>query len=159
VVVCIAGDRRAGRLQDPCRCSATLLQGQGWTVVLMAHQPPFNELPDELDQLALDPKVRELSILRVLHRAHAHQACVERIAGARRVGVSDEQIIAIQHPSTGPFSPKEWLGLAFVDEVIRTPRISDGLFEPMRSMFSEREIMELVLLVARYATPGQQLAA
>jgi alkylhydroperoxidase family enzyme len=125
----------------------------------MAHQPPFNELPDGLDQLALDPKMRELSILRVLHRAHAHQACVERVADARRAGVSDEQIIAIQHPGTGPFSPRERLGLAFVDEVIRTPHSSDGLFEPMRSMFSEREIVELVLLVERYGTPGRQLAA
>ncbi|MBV9579921.1 MAG: hypothetical protein JO057_15130 [Chloroflexi bacterium] len=72
-------------------------------------------------------------------------ARIQRVTDARRAGVSDEQIVGIQHPGTGPFSSKERLGLAFVDAVVRATAVPDGLVEPLRSMFSEREIGELWL--------------
>jgi 4-carboxymuconolactone decarboxylase len=118
----------------------------------------MHALPDKLDQLELDPKLRELAILRVTHRSHAHDACVQRVALARRVGVTDEQITAIQHPSAGPFSMKEQLGLAFADEVMDAPRVSGALFDQMRSVFSPREIVELLLVVGWYWTIGRLIA-
>ncbi len=49
-----------------------------------------------LDQLELDPKLRQLTILRVAHRTEEHYAWVQHVALARLVGVSDEQITALQ---------------------------------------------------------------
>ena len=126
----------------------------------MTHQSPRSEpFQDELDLTALEPASRELYILRVLHRMHAHPACSQRVAEARRAGVSDEQIVGIQHPATGPFSSKQRSGLAFVDALMRPPEVQDELARPPRSLFSEREIGELVLIVTAYARSGRQRAA
>ena len=45
--------------------------------------------------------------------------------------------------------------MAFAGEVMRTPRLSDALFEHMRSHFSSREIVELLLVVGWYWTVGR----
>src|SRR5215470_11371010 len=49
-----------------------------------------------LGELELDPKLRELAILRVAQRTQAHYAWVQHLALAQLVGVSDEQITALQ---------------------------------------------------------------
>lgn len=110
-----------------------------------------------LDQLELDPQLRQLTILRVAHRTQAHYAWVQHVALAHLVGVSDEQITALQRGELEGehFTTKEQLVLAFADEVIQTPRLSDALFERMRSVFSSREIVELLLVVGWYWTVGR----
>src|SRR5262249_53112860 len=95
-----------------------------------------------LDQLELDPKLPQLTILRVAHCAEAHYAWAQHVTLARLVGVSDKQITALQQGEAEgePFTTKEQLVLAFADEVIQTPRLSDALFERKRSHFSSREM-------------------
>jgi 4-carboxymuconolactone decarboxylase len=107
-----------------------------------------------LEQLELDPKLRELTILRVAHHTQAHYAWVQHVALAQLVGVSDEQITALQQGEAERehFTTKEQLVLAFADEVMHTPRPSDALFEQMRRLFSSREIVELLLVVGWYWT-------
>jgi 4-carboxymuconolactone decarboxylase len=94
----------------------------------------------------------ELTILRVAHRTQSQYAWVQHVALAQLVGVSDEQIAALQQDETGMehFTTKEQLMLAFADEVMQTPRLSDVIFEQMRSHFSSREIIELLLVVGWY---------
>jgi len=110
-----------------------------------------------LDQLELDPKLRELTILRVTHCTEAHYAWVQHVSLARLVGVSDEQIAALQQEKVEGvhFTTKEQLVLAFADEVMQTPRLSDALFERMRRLFSSREIVELLLVVGWYWSVGR----
>jgi len=110
-----------------------------------------------LEQLELDPKLRELTILRVAYRTQAHYAWVQHVALAHLVGVSDEQIAALQHEEGEGehFTTKEQLLLAFADEVMQTPRLSDALFEHMRRLFSSREIVELLLVVGWYWAVGR----
>jgi alkylhydroperoxidase family enzyme len=107
-----------------------------------------------LEQLELDPKLRELTILRVAHRTQSHYAWVQHVALAQLVGVSDEQITSLQQgeAESEHFTTKEQLVLTFADEVMQTPRLSDALFEQMRSHFSSREIVELLLVVGWYWT-------
>jgi 4-carboxymuconolactone decarboxylase len=110
-----------------------------------------------LDQLELDPKLRQLTILRVAHRTEAHYAWTQHVALAQLAGVSDEQIAAL-HRGEGEgehFTTKEQLVLAFADEVMQTPRLSDALIERMRRLFSHREIVELLLVVGWYWTAGR----
>ena len=110
-----------------------------------------------LEQLELDPKLRELTILRVAHRTQAHYAWVQHVALAQLVGVSEEQIAAL-HQEEGEsehFTTKEHLVLAFADEVMQSPRLADALFEQMRRQFSSREIVELLLVVGWYWTVGR----
>ncbi len=49
-----------------------------------------------LDQLELDPKLRQLTILRVTHRIEAQYTWIQHVALAKVVGVSDEQISSLQ---------------------------------------------------------------
>ena len=107
-----------------------------------------------LDQLELDPKLRQLAILRVVYRTQAHYAWVQHVALAHLVGVSDAHIAALQQESGAGelFTTKEQLALLFVDEVLQTPRLSDPLFERMRHLFSPREIIELLLVIGWYWT-------
>jgi alkylhydroperoxidase family enzyme len=107
-----------------------------------------------LEQLELDPKLRELTILRVAYRIQAHYAWVQHVALAQ---LSDEHIAALQQEEGEGehFTTKEQPVLAFADEVMQTPRLSDALFEQMRSHFSSREIVELLLVVGWYWTVGR----
>ena len=110
-----------------------------------------------LDQLELDPKLRELTILRVTHRIEAQYAWIQHVALAKAAGVSDEQICSLQQGrgEGDHFTTKEQLMLTFVDEVMQTPRVSDTTFEQMRRLFSSREIVELLLVVGWYWTVGR----
>src|SRR6476661_3905248 len=49
-----------------------------------------------LGQLELDPKLRELAIIQVAADAEARYEWVQHVAIARQVGVTDEQIAAVQ---------------------------------------------------------------
>ncbi|HEX6557440.1 MAG TPA: carboxymuconolactone decarboxylase family protein [Ktedonobacteraceae bacterium] len=110
-----------------------------------------------LDQLELEPNLRELTILRVAHLTEVQYAWTQHVVLAQLAGVSDEQITALQLGETGGahFTTKEQLAMAFAGEVMRTPRLSDALFEHMRSHFSSREIVELLLVVGWYWTVGR----
>jgi 4-carboxymuconolactone decarboxylase len=110
-----------------------------------------------LDQLELDPKLRQLTILGVTHRIEAQYAWIQHVALAKSIGVSDEQISSLQQGSIegDHFTTKEQLMLSFVDEVMQTPRVSDTTFEQMRRLFSSRELVELLLVVGCYWTVGR----
>jgi 4-carboxymuconolactone decarboxylase len=110
-----------------------------------------------LEQLELDPKLRELTILRVAYCTEAQYAWTQHVVLAQLAGVSDEQIAALQRGETGGehFTTQEQLALTFAGEVMQTPRLSDALFEQMRSQFSSREIVELLLVVGWYWTVGR----
>ena len=109
-----------------------------------------------LDQLELDPHLRELIILRVAYRIQAQYAWTQHVVLAQLAGVSDEQIAVLQQGEAGGahFTAKEHLALAFADAVIETPRLSDDLFEQVHRQFSSREIVELLLVVGWYWTVG-----
>src|SRR5271165_2886106 len=49
-----------------------------------------------LDQFVPDPKLRQLTILRVTHRIEAQYAWIQHVALAKVVGVSEEQIRSLQ---------------------------------------------------------------
>ena len=110
-----------------------------------------------LDQLELDPKLRELTILRVAQRTEARYAWEQHVALAHLVEVSDEQLAALQQGEgeSKHFTTKEQLVLAFADEVMQKPRLSDALFERMRRLFSSREIVELLLVIGWYWTASR----
>ena len=110
-----------------------------------------------LGQLELDPKLRQLTILRVIQCVKAQYAWIQHVALAKVVGVSDEQISSLQQGRVegDHFTTEEQLMLTFVDEVMQTPRVSDTTFEQMRRLFSPRELVELLLVVGCYWTAGR----
>jgi alkylhydroperoxidase family enzyme len=100
----------------------------------------------------LDPRLRELVILRVAQRCEARYAWVQHAAIAATVGVSDTQMAALERGdlTAGLFTSREQTALAFADEVLDVPRVSDETFAWVRQEFSPREVVELLLTIGYF---------
>lgn len=105
-----------------------------------------------LTETTLDPKLRELVILRVAQRLEGRHVWVQHAAIARTAGVSDFQIAALQRvePPAWLFSERERTALGFADEVSDTCRATNDTFRAVRELFSPREVVELVLLIGYF---------
>jgi 4-carboxymuconolactone decarboxylase len=123
--------------------------------------PYYNTYAAVLQSLELDPQLRQLAILRVAERASAEYVLVQHRALAKLAGLTDQQISAARPAdldSTGYwsdvtcYSHVQKLVLAFADEVIAGPRISNPVFERIRSVLTPREIVELLLVIGWYWT-------
>jgi alkylhydroperoxidase family enzyme len=94
---------------------------------MLAHAPEVDAFSLRLvftllTETTLDPKLRELVILRVAKRLEGQYVWVQHAAIAATVGVSDFQIAALQRmeASAWLFSDRE--RTAFADEVLDTCR-------------------------------------
>jgi 4-carboxymuconolactone decarboxylase len=108
-----------------------------------------------LQQLELDPKLRELAILQVATQAGAEYEWVQHVAIGRAVGVSDEQIAAIERGAIDDqraFTELQRTVLSFTSELVATPRVSDPTFGALSDRLAPREIVELMLTVGQYLT-------
>jgi len=105
-----------------------------------------------LGRLQLDPVLRELAILQVARQAEAEYEWVQHAAIGRQVGVSDEQIAALEagELDTAAFSDAEQAVLAFTAAVVAGPRVDDELFGRVRAQLSDREIVELLMTIGDY---------
>jgi 4-carboxymuconolactone decarboxylase len=124
---------------------------------LLAHAEtcfrPFLRLGEAiLTRQELDPKLRELAILRVARLTPAEYEWVQHVAIARAVGVSDEQVEALERddPEAPAFSEDEKLVLRFTEQVVRDAKPDDATFTAAAERFSPRELVELTLAVGYY---------
>lgn len=105
-----------------------------------------------LTETALDPKLRELVILRVCQRCRGEYAWVQHAAIARTVGVSDPQIAALERSEVplDIFNVRERVTFAFSDELVDRAFATEDTLAAMRRMFSSRELLELLLLIGYF---------
>ncbi len=100
----------------------------------------------------LDPKVRELGILRAGYAQASQFVFSQHCKAARNFGIKDEEIDAI--PSwnvSSVFSPKQRAVLGWVDGLIlQGGRIPDATFEALKSHLSDEDILELTYHVLGY---------
>jgi uncharacterized peroxidase-related enzyme len=119
---------------------------------LWAHSPltleNFMPFYKSLQKGTLDPKLRELAYLKASTiNGCAYCANAHKLAG-RRVGLTDEQIAAIDGYSDSPlFSPLEKLVLRYSEELTTTVRTSDDLMAELKKQLTEADIIELNLTV------------
>lgn len=106
-----------------------------------------------LNELELDPRLRELAILQVARETQCAYEWGQHVALARIVGVSDEQMHAIEEgrDPADTFSPTERLLLNTVKDLLATPRLNDARWNELVAVFSPRQIVELCLVVGFYA--------
>jgi 4-carboxymuconolactone decarboxylase len=106
-----------------------------------------------LGRLELDPKLRELAILQVAVCSEARYEWVQHVAIGRQVGLSGEQIAALerdQADTSSSLSELERAVVAFASEVVAGPRVSDAAFAAVSRWLSPREIVELLLTIGNY---------
>ena len=103
-------------------------------------------------QAELDDRVRELVIMRVA----ALTGCgyvfeVHKAQYAKPAGVTPDEVEALRgrgRPSL--FGGRESALFAYVDAMTRDIEVSDSVFEGLRAHFSNRETVEVTVLIAAY---------
>jgi 4-carboxymuconolactone decarboxylase len=106
------------------------------------------------------PDLRELLILRVAVLNRAPFEFDAHVPHARKAGVSEAKLKAIQEPELGDaFGTVERDVLVFCDAMTRDVQVSDELFEPILRNFDERARVELIATVAAYNMVSRFLEA
>jgi alkylhydroperoxidase family enzyme len=79
---------------------------------------------------------------------------------ARKTGISEAKISALQAEEIGDgFTPLERAVLTLTDTMTRKVQVPDAQFEPLRSHFDARGLVELVATVAAYNMVSRFLEA
>ena len=103
-----------------------------------------------LGRMELDPAVRELAILAVAKEAEAEYEWIQHVAIAEAVGVTPEQIEALEHDRLDSFDGPSRAAIELATAVVRGPRVDDDLFARVRGHFDDRRIVELLLAIGDY---------
>jgi AhpD family alkylhydroperoxidase len=105
-----------------------------------------------LTQQELDAVLRELAILRVAQLTGAQYEWVQHVAIGKAVGVTDEQVAALEHEDVEAdcFDDRARLVLRLTTELVRDDGITEGGMAAARETFSDREIVELILTCGYY---------
>ncbi len=112
---------------------------------------PFLRLGSAVLSTALDPRRREIAVLRVAHATHAPYEWAQHEQLARNVGVTDAEIDAIGKEEPVVSLDEECnLICRVADEVSRDVRLSDEALEEIIERYGPREAAELILLVSYY---------
>ena len=124
---------------------------------LMLHSPALADAWFELNQAVrygteIDGQCRELAVIRVailndvdyVQRAHGP-------AYALKEGLTPEQVTAIADwQSSQLFTEKQRALLAYTDAMTRNIDVPDSVFDELRKHFSERQAVELTMLIGAY---------
>jgi alkylhydroperoxidase family enzyme len=107
-----------------------------------------------LGKLQLDPKVRELCLLRAVKLEGGEYEWEQHVPIARDVGCSEAQIGALEDDDDTAlcFDARETAALQFTREVVLDVRASEGTLAQVRRHLSDREIVELILMAGFYIT-------
>ena len=114
-----------------------------------------------LSDLALDPLLRELAILRVARLTpHADYEWIQHEPVARAVGATDEHVAALERDDidADAFSDAERTLLRFTTEFVRDARVSDETFAAATALLSARELIELMMVIGQYSMLARVMA-
>jgi alkylhydroperoxidase family enzyme len=102
-------------------------------------------------QTIIDPKLRELAILRTAKDCHSLYEWTQHVPAARHVGVTDQQIDAVENwEAASCFSEVERLVLKFTDEVNANVKASRETLEALKRHLSPGEIIELLIIIGHW---------
>jgi AhpD family alkylhydroperoxidase len=133
---------------------------------LLMHSPPIASgwlelLTSVRDRITLPPDLRELIIIRIALLNDAPYEARQHIPIALESGVSGEQIAALQawRENTSIFDDVAQAVLAYTDSLTRDVKVPEPIWKSVRDRFSERECLEITVLIATYNMVSRVLAA
>ena len=99
----------------------------------------------------LDPRKREIAVLRVAHVTKANYEWVQHVAVAKGVGVTQEEIdlIGADAPVSG-LDEEGNLLCRVADEISRDVRLGDEALAAIIERYGERQALELILCCAYF---------
>jgi 4-carboxymuconolactone decarboxylase len=102
-------------------------------------------------QIKIDPKLREIAILRTAKDCHSVYEWTQHVPAAKHVGVTDEQIAAIENwQGAKCFGEVERLVLQFTDEVNANVKASRPTLEALKLHLGPGEIIELLIIIGHW---------
>jgi alkylhydroperoxidase family enzyme len=102
-------------------------------------------------QTTIDPKLRELAILRTAKDCHSVYEWTQHVPAARHVGLTDEQINAVEHwQGASCFNDVERIVLQFTDEVNDNVKASREILQALKQRLSPGEIIELLIIIGHW---------
>ncbi|TLS29672.1 hypothetical protein PpBr36_00855 [Pyricularia pennisetigena] len=141
----------------------------------LLHSPPVADgwnsfLGAVRTRSSLAADLRELAICRVAVVNTAWYEWMHHAPLAREAGVAEramEDVVKRTEPLVGPnpsqdgglLSDKQWAVLRYTDEMTRNVRVADETFDLLKSLFSEREVVEITATVACYNCVSRFLVA
>jgi alkylhydroperoxidase family enzyme len=109
---------------------------------------------------ALEPRFRELAILRTGIVGDSKFEYSQHLKVARMVGIPEEKLQAIKGWTTSDkFEPVERAVMAAADEMVGRNLIEDETFAELKKHFSDEQIMELVFVIATWRMHGMVVRA
>jgi AhpD family alkylhydroperoxidase len=109
---------------------------------------------------SLAADLRELVILRVAVLNRAPFEFDAHLPLARKAGIGEAKIAALQAEEIGDgFTPLERAVLMLTDTMTRDVQVPDAQFDPLRTHFDARGLVELVATVAAYNMVSRFLEA
>ncbi|KID80954.1 carboxymuconolactone decarboxylase [Metarhizium guizhouense ARSEF 977] len=109
----------------------------------------YLELGNGLAQSTLPSKLREMTILRVGHLSHSAYERMQHIGIAKSVGVTDQEVAAIERGDYSGLTHQEAALLNFVDEVVAKPKAT-CTFDAALAALGEQDLATATLLVGHY---------
>lgn len=107
-------------------------------------------------ELELAPALRELAVLRIAVINRAEYEWTAHEGPGRAAGLTGEQLAALRLADIGsgdirePFSAVQYAVLTFTDALTRSALVPDDVFQAVRGILTDRELVELTLVVAAY---------
>ena len=105
-----------------------------------------------LGKLELDPRLRELCLLRAVRLEGGDYEWVQHVPIARDLGATEAQIAALENDDgeAACFDAREKAALRFTREVVVDVRASEATVAEARKHLSDRELVELILMAGFY---------
>jgi 4-carboxymuconolactone decarboxylase len=102
-------------------------------------------------QITLDPRLREIAILRTAKDCHSVYEWTQHVPAAKHVGVTEEQIAAVENwQGARCFSELERLVLQLTDEVNFNVKGSRETVAGLKKHLSPGEIIELLIIIGHW---------
>ncbi len=102
---------------------------------------------------ALEPRWRELMVLRVAWRTRSNYEWVQHVRLANRCGITPEEIDAIARGAdAGVWSPLEASLLEATDQLLDHFRIDDDTWARLAAELDERQLVEMLFVVGTYTS-------
>ena len=132
----------------------------------LLHSPPlaeswFNHINQIRWGTKLSGRLREIVIIRLGHLLASKYVLHQHVPNlAEDEGITQEECSALYKWGNSPFfNDAEQSVLAFVDAMAENASIPEEIFSPLREHFSDRQIVELTLMVGAYISHCRVLQA
>jgi len=108
----------------------------------------------------IDPKLRELAILRVGNLLRSGYEFTKHVTIGLDVGVTEDQIDELSNwTSSKRFTDIERAVLQYTDEVTLSVKVSDSTFANLKRFFDDKAIVKLTATIGYYGMVSRMLVA